>query len=40
MTDSRFFKTTAIKRETGEWKTFYSFFPHNHHNAAVAWLAA
>lgn len=40
MTDTGFFKTTAVNRKTGEWKVFYGFFPNTHHAAALAWLAA
>ena len=40
MTDTRYFKTIAIKRETGEWKTFYGWNPQVHNTAAKAWLAA
>lgn len=40
MTDTGYFKTVAIKRNTGERKVFRSFFPNTHHAAALAWLAA
>ena len=40
MTDTRNFKTIAIKRETGEMKVFYGFFVKFHNAAAKAWLAA
>jgi hypothetical protein len=40
MTDTRFFKTIAVNRTTGEWKVFYGFFPQSHHDAARRWLAA
>ena len=38
MTDTKAFKTIAVKKETGEWKVFYGLFPKQHHDAAVAWL--
>ena len=38
MTDTRSFKTTAVKRATGEWKVFYGFFASTHHDAAIEWL--
>ena len=40
MTDTRNFKTIAIKRATGETKIFYGFFVRHHNAAAKAWLAA
>jgi hypothetical protein len=38
MTDTRQFKTIAVKRTTGEWKVFYGFLASTHHDAAVDWL--
>jgi len=40
MTDTRYFKTIAIHRPTGQWRTFYSIFPHRHRAAALKWLAS
>ena len=40
MTDTRYFKTIAVNRKTGEWKVFYGLFPQQHNAAAKAWLAA
>jgi hypothetical protein len=40
MTDTRSFKTTAVKRTTGEWKVFYGFFASTHHDAAIEWLCS
>jgi hypothetical protein len=39
MTDTRSFKTTAVKRTTGEWKVFYGFLASTHHDAAIEWLS-
>ena len=38
MTDTRFFRTTAVNRMTGEWKVFYGFLVSTHHDAAIEWL--
>jgi len=38
MTDTRYFKTTAVNRKTGEWKVFYGFFVKYHRAAALRWL--
>ena len=40
MTDTKTFKTIAVKRETGEWKVFYAIHPILHHAAAIKWLRA
>ena len=40
MIDTRYFKTIAIKRATGEVKVFYGLFIKIHNAAAKAWLAA
>jgi hypothetical protein len=40
MTDTRSFKTTAVKKMTGEWKVFYGFFASTHHDAAIEWLCS
>lgn len=40
MTDTRSFRTTAVKRATGEWKVFYGFFAATHHAAAIEWLGS
>lgn len=40
MTDTKSFKTIAIKRETGEVRVFWGLFPKMHHAAALEWLAA
>jgi hypothetical protein len=40
MTDTRFFKTTAVKRTTGEWKVFYGLLASTHHGAAIEWLSS
>jgi hypothetical protein len=38
MTDTRYFKTIACRRSTGEVKVFYGFFVKLHHDAALLWL--
>ena len=40
MTDTHYFKTTAVKRTTGEWKVFYGLLASTHHAAAIEWLCS
>ena len=38
MTDTKLFRTIAINRKTGEWRTFWHIIPTKHHQAALNWL--
>jgi hypothetical protein len=40
MTDTTFFTCTAINRQTGEWKKFFSLVPGRANEMAKAWLAS
>jgi len=40
MTDTKFFTATAINRQTGEWKKFFSVVPFAAGQKAREWLAA